>query len=336
MDPHHHLWVHTEAELAAAEVTDNLMARTLASTFRRRARYLLDEFLQDVSTGHNIQATVFIQAHTMYRASGPEALRSVGEVEFVNGIAAMAASGLYGPTAVCAAIVGGVDLRAGDAVREVLEAHIRAGGERYRGIRALGVVHDPNPEVLGAYGGAAHVLLDRGFRAGFRHLEPLGLSYEAWQLEYQLPELLDLARAFPGTQMVVNHAGGLFGIGPYSGRTEERYSNWRANVLALARCPNVTMKLGGLGMPTCGLSSGLEGTSPGSEELAKRWRPYIETCIEAFGADRCMFESNYPVDAATAAYPVLWNAFKRIVSGASKSEKDALLSGTARRFYRLG
>jgi predicted TIM-barrel fold metal-dependent hydrolase len=272
----------------------------------------------------------------MYRTRGPESMQPVGEVEFANGMAAMAASGLFGDVAMCAGIVGCVDLRLGDAAKEVLQAHVQAGGGRYRGIRAKAVVYDSDASVLGPnIGGVPHLLLDREFRAGFKHLEPLGLSYDAWQLEYQLAELLDLARTFPYTQIVVNHVGGLFGIGRYSGRTEERFAQWLENIKALSQCANVTMKLGGLGMPTCGFRSSTASIPPSSAELAREWRPYIETCIEAFGADRCMFESNYPVDAATTSYRVLWNAFKRIVSGASSQEKAALFSATATRVYRL-
>jgi predicted TIM-barrel fold metal-dependent hydrolase len=271
----------------------------------------------------------------MYRISGPEPMRSVGEVEFANGIAAMAASGLFGETAVCAGIVGSVDLRLGEAAKDVMQAHMRAGGGRYRGIRATAVVYDDDPRNLGNLAGVPHLLLDSKFRAGFRQLEPLGLSYDAWQLEYQLEDLTDLARAFPGTQIIVNHVGGVFGVGGYSGRTEERFARWRENIRALSRCSNVTMKLGGLGMPTCGFGSSFTTLPPNSQDLAGAWAPYVETCIEAFGADRCMFESNFPVDAATTSYPVLWNAFKRIASGASKDERTALFSGTAKRVYRL-
>jgi len=337
IDPHHHLWFRPAPFLDALEQQggQGFMLRTLLPTFRRHARYLLDEFLADLRTGHNVRATVFVEVHTMYRARGPEALQSVGEVEFANGMAAMAASGLFGDIAMCAGIVGNVDLRLGDAAKDVLQAHIRAGGGRYRGVRAKGVVYDADQNSLGGFGGVPHLMLDPGFRAGFKHLEPLGLSYEAWQLEYQLPELIDLARAFPYTQMIVNHTGGLFGLGRYSERTEERFAQWRENMRSLARCPNVSVKLGGLGMPTCGFRSSIAPTPPSSAELAKEWRRYIECCIDVFGVERCMFESNYPVDAATASYPVIWNTFKRIVSGASPQEKAALFSGTAQRVYRL-
>jgi predicted TIM-barrel fold metal-dependent hydrolase len=336
IDPHHHLWFRPATMLAMLEQQENLTTRLLMPTFRRHARYLLDEFLADIATGHNIRATVFVEVHAMYRATGPEAMQSVGEVEFANGVAAMAASGVFGDVAVCAGIVGSVDLRLGAAAEAVLQAHVQAGGGRYRGIRAKAVVYDDDPGVLGQnFGGTPHLLLDANFRAGFRHLAPLGLSYDAWQLEYQLAELVDLARTFPDTQIIVNHVGGLFGVGRYRNRTQERFVQWRDNIQALAQCANVTIKLGGLGMPTAGLGSASPVSPRGSAELASDWRPYIETCIEAFGANRCMFESNFPVDAATTSYPVLWNAFKRIVSGASLAEKTALFSGTAQRVYKL-
>lgn len=334
VDPHHHLWFRPAFLLDALEKQESLTVKSLLPTFRRHARYLFDELLADLNTGHNVRATVFVEVYAMYRARGPQALQSVGEVEFANGMAAMAASGLFGDVAVCAGIVGSVDLRLGDAVKDVLLAHVHAGGGRYRGVRASQVAHDADPAILGG-GGVPHLMLDPKFREGFRHLEPLGLSYDAWQLEYQLPELLDLARAFPNTQIVLNHAGGLFGLGPYSGRAEERFASWRANIRSLAQCPSVAAKLGGFGMPTCGLPSSFSQAWPSSALLAAEWRPYIECCIDAFGVERCMFESNFPVDAATASYPVLWNAFKRIANGASDSEKSALFSGTARRVYRL-
>ena len=336
VDPHHHLWCYSQAVLDMLGQRDNLMTQALLPAFRGNARYLFDELLADLNSGHNIRATVYVEVRSMYRRTGPQELRSVGEVEFANGVAAMAASGVFTDIAVCAGIVGNVDLRFGDRAKGVLEAQMQAGGGRYRGIRASHVVHDPHPEVLGAaFNGAPRLHLDGKFREAFRHLAPLGLSYDAWQLEYQLGELVDLVRAFPETQVVVNHLGGLFGVGPYRGRQEERFAAWHANIRALAECPNVAMKLGGLGMPMCGLPSSFAATAPGSRQLAEDWRPYIESCIEAFGSGRCMFESNYPVDFATARYPLIWNAFKRIASGASPDEKAALFGGTAARVYRI-
>lgn len=334
VDAHHHLWLLTEATISAMEARDSISARALAPNFRRHARYLFDEFISDIGSGHNVRATVYVEAHAMYRASGPEALKSVGEIEFVSGVAAMAASGLFGDVKACAGIVGGAELRLGDAVEEVLTAHILAGGGRYRGVRSP-IVFDADPKILGAGAGVPHLLLDATFRRGFRKLGELGLSFDAWLLEPQLPELIDIARSIPGTQIILNHVGAPVVVGRFSGKRAERFEIWRDNIRTLAQCTNVAVKLGGLGIPFGGFKSYMSNPPATSLQLAEEWRPYIETCIDAFGSQRCMFESNFPVDAAAGAYPVVWNAFKRIVEGTSKDEKLALFSGTATRIYRL-
>jgi L-fuconolactonase len=338
VDAHHHLYFLPEATLVAMESQETGATRSLLPTFRRNARYLFDEFMADLGSGHNVRASVHVDAEAMYRASGPEAMKSVGEVEFINGIAAMAASGVFGEVKVCAGIVGGVDLRLGDTVEEVLAAHIQAGGGRYRGIRCGGITaYDEDPSVLGIVGsgGVPHLLLDPKFRAGFRWLHKLGLSFDAWLLEPQLPELIDLARTFPETQIILNHAGAPVGMGRYTGEREKRFPRWRENIRALSTCANVAVKLGGLGQAVGGFKSFMSTPPATSSQLADEWNPYIETCIEAFGAHRCMFESNFPVDSASCSYPVLWNTFKRLTAGASKDEKTALFSGTAIRAYRL-
>jgi L-fuconolactonase len=331
VDPHHHLWLRSEAVLAAMQTSVN----PFTPVMRNKARYLLEEFLADVNTGHNIRATVFAEAHAMYRTSGPKAMRSVGEVEFINGVAAMAESGVFGKVKACAAIVGNADLRLGDRVEEVLRAHIQAGGGRYRGIRNH-TAYDPDPALCAAGAGdLPHALLDKQFRAGFKWLEKLGLSYDAWLFEPQLSDLTELARAFPGTQIILDHVGSPMGLASYAGKRHERFPIWRDSIRALSECANVAVKLGGLGMPLCGFKSFMSASPATSEQLAAEWKPYIETCIEAFGANRCMFESNFPVDSGTCTYPVLWNAFKRLAAGASKEEKSALFSGTATKVYRL-
>jgi predicted TIM-barrel fold metal-dependent hydrolase len=247
----------------------------------------------------------------------------------------MSASGRYGDARVCAGIVGGRNLSLGDAVEEVLHAQIHAGNGRFRGVRAH-AAHDPAPDVVGSLPGvAAHVLLDPEFRAGFKWLEKLGLSFDALLLEPQLPDAIDLARTFPGTQIIINHTGSPLGTASYAGKREERFPIWRDSLRTLAACSNVTVKLGGLGLPGPGFRSFMADPPATSEQLAAEWRPYVETCIEIFGADRCMFESNFPVDSGTCTYPVLWNAFKRLTAGVSTDEKTALFSGTARRVYKL-
>jgi L-fuconolactonase len=311
VDPHHHLWD------------------------RPGWRYLLDELLADTSSGHNIIATVFVQARAMARATGPVELRPVGETEFVNGVAAMSASGIYGNTRHCAGIVGHADLALGSRVEPVLEAHIRAGGDRFRGIRHISAWDADTSIRNPAYSPPAALLGDRRFREGFAILGRLCLSFDAWLYHPQIGELAELARAFPETKIVLNHVGGPIGIGAYAGKHKEVFPGWAASIKALAACPNVYVKLGGLGMRMGGFGFHERSEPPSSEALAATWRPYIENCINAFGPSRCMFESNFPVDKGSYSYPVFWNACKLLTKGANDAEKADLFAGTAVRFYRL-
>jgi predicted TIM-barrel fold metal-dependent hydrolase len=323
-DPHHHLWDHGFGP---------------AAKFRREQvapRYLLDQLLADTSSGHNIVSTVFVECASMYRADGPPELRPVGETEFVNGIAAMSASGQYGKTRVAAGIVGLADLNLGGAVRPVLEAHIAAGGGRFRGIRHA-VAWDSSDEIRNSHTRPFEgMLLDATFRAGFAELAPLGLSFEGWCYHPQIPDLTDLARAFPGTTIILNHFGGPLGIGPYQGKQSQYLEQWKRDISELSQCPNVHAKLGGINMRISGYEWDKQSRPPSSQELAAATKVYYEHCIEQFGAKRCMFESNFPVDKVSVSYNVLWNAFKRIAAGCSAEEKAHLLHDTAARVYRLG
>ncbi|MFD0666275.1 amidohydrolase family protein [Ramlibacter sp. MAHUQ-53] len=309
IDAHHHLWDH------------------------EGARYFLEDLLADTGAGHDIRATVAVECKALYRTDGPVALRPLGETEFLVDAAARSAGD--GRCQVAAAIVGHADLCLGAAVRPVLEAQVRAGAGRLRGIRYSAVWH-PDPAARGSLARPApYVMADPAFRAGFAELAPLGLSFDAWVYHTQLPELASLARQFPGTTLVLNHVGGVLGIGPYAGHREAVRREWTASLRELADCSNVCVKLGGLGMRLFGFDFADRALPPGSQELAQAWRPYIETCIELFGPQRCMFESNFPVDKGCCSYVVLWNAFKRITAGASAADKQALYSGTAARVYRL-
>jgi predicted TIM-barrel fold metal-dependent hydrolase len=311
VDPHHHLWD------------------------RRGQRYLVEEMVDDIASGHNIIATVYVEARSMYRASGPEAFRPVGEVEFANGVAAMSASGGYGPAAICAGIVGHANLLLGDGARAVLEAEMIAGNGRFRGIRHS-AAWDADADVAGMYATRPKgLLLDPTFRKGFACLAPLGLSFDAWLFHPQIGELTDLARAFPDTKIVLDHCGGLLGIGSYANRREEIFASWKASIQEIAKCPNVVVKLGGLAMRLLGYDFHERAMPPSSEEAAAAWRPYIETCIEAFGPERGMFESNFPPDKGQCSYQVIFNAFKRIAAQYSEAEKTALFSKTATDFYKL-
>jgi L-fuconolactonase len=311
IDPHHHLWQ------------------------RPGWRYMLEDLLLDTGSGHNIVATVYMEARSMYRERGPEELRPVGETEFANGIAAMCSSGVYGKTKACAGIVGHADLTLGSGVEPVLAALMRAGGARFRGIRH-GVSWDADSAIVSPASPVhAGLLGDKTFREGVAVLNRLGLSYDVSLYHPQIRELADLAGAFPDLRIVVNHVGGVLGIGAYRGKRDEVFSRWQASIKALAARPNVYVKLGGLGQGYTGLGFNEEAEPPSSEMVATRFRPYVQTCIEAFGASRSMFESNFPVDKISYSYPVFWNACKLMAKGASSTEKADLFSGSAARCYRL-
>ena len=315
VDPHHHLVERPET-----------------------GRYLLPELLADTNSGHNIVATVYLEWLSMYRATGPAEMKPVGEVEFANGVAAMAASGTSGKTKVCDGIVGLADLALGDAVEKVLEAQIAAGGGkggRFKGIRYISAT-DPDQAAWGSpVTRPPGMLLQPKVREGFAKLAPLGLVFDSFMFHPQIGDLIDLARAFPQTPIVLDHVGGAIGLGRYNGKRDEVFAEWSGRIKELAGCPNVHVKLGGLGMRVFGFDVHERPEPPSSETLAGLWRPYIETCIAAFGPERSMFESNFPVDKGMCSYPVMWNAFKRITSTCSAAEKTALYSGAATRAYRL-
>jgi len=330
IDPHHHLWLRPPAMIAALPPPTHGFDKVT----RKVPRYLLDEFLADLNTGHNIRATVFVQCGAMYRRDGPAAFKPVGETEFVNGVAAVCASGVVGEVRACAGIVGHVDLTLGAVVDEVLEAHQRVT-DRFKGIRHS-ASYDADTNVLGPLARIGGGLYESAaFREGYARLAKHGLSFDAWLLEPQLPELIDLVKGRPDIPVILDHVGTPLGLAAYEGRREERFGVWRDNIRKLAELPHVNVKLGGLAMVFCNFPSFLSDPPAPSSQLADEWRPYIETCIEAFGADRCMFESNFPVDLGSCTYPVLWNAFKVIAKDYSTDEKAALFSGTAKRVYRL-
>lgn len=292
--------------------------------------YLMDDLLADLDSGHRIVGTVFVQANYGYRTQGPESLRPVGETERVAAMAAAA-----GRPGTCAGIVAHADLRLGDGVSFVLDAHASAGGGRLRGIRHSVARDSHFPDGIVIRPAAAGLLADDAYRAGLRRLADRGLSYDAMIYHQQIPELAAAAAAIPELTIVLDHLGCPLGVGPYEGREPEVFLDWKHNMAQLARLPNVHVKLGGLGMVICGARWHEAPRPPSSSDLADRWRPYIETCITLFGADRCLFEGNFPVDKSQCDYVTLWNAFKRIARGASPTEKAALFHDTAARIYRL-
>ena len=315
-DPHHHFWdFHTPR--------------------MPYQRYLLPELAADISSGHNVRSTVFVEARSMYRPEGPEEMRPVGEVEFAQGLAAASASGLYGPARAAAAIVGHANLNLGDRAEPVLEALQAASPNRFRGIRHS-VSWDPHPELENT---AAHQmegqLASDNFRTGARVLVRMGLPLDVMLNFPQLSELADFARVVPDLTIILNHIGGLIRIGPYANRDDEVLATWRSGIAAVAECPNVYVKLGGIGMPRTGFDWHARTEPIGSVELSETMAPFMTYCIEQFGPERCMFESNFPVDKVAYSYNVMYNAFKRLSNGHSAAERAAMFHDTAALVYRL-
>ena len=327
IDAHHHIWDHANH------------------------RYLHEDVRADVSAGHRIVATVFAECGAMYRSGGPAALASLGETEYVNRVAQDSAnayaqahangapgnpsSDKSGPCRIAAGIVGNVNLLLGDEAGAVLDAHLAAAPGRFKGIRNSSVYH-PDPAARGSLANPPQGLLrDAQFRRGFACLAPRGLTFDAWMYHTQLDDVIDLAQAFPNTIIILNHVGGPIGIGPYAGQREAVFREWQASINKLARCENVTVKLGGMGMRVFGFDFADKPAPPDSAALAQAWAPYVNACIEAFGPQRCMFQSNFPVDKGTCSYVVIWNTFKRIAAGCSPAEKQALFFDTAARVYRI-
>jgi L-fuconolactonase len=310
IDAHHHLW-------------DDLGRQT----------YLLDELAADAATAHNVVATVYVQAGWRLQSDVPFELRYVGETKAAADVAKMSAARVDGLTKACAGIVSYADLRSPD-IDAVLDAHVAAGDGYFRGIRqsaARDAAIAQMTSVLPPIG----LLKEADFQRGLRRLGERGFTFDAWQFHPQLNELLDAARAADETRIVVDHIGGPLRCGPYRDRHDSVYRDWLAGIEALAQCPNVYVKLGGLGMTLIGFDYHENVRPPTSERLCLDWKPWIEPCIEAFGPQRCMFESNFPVDKGMFSYRVVWNAFKRLVEGASDAEKGAMFCDTARRFYKL-
>ncbi|WP_423454189.1 amidohydrolase family protein [Ottowia sp. VDI28] len=314
VDPHHHLY----------------------DDPGRGSRYMLPDLLADIGQGHRVTHTVYVEAYSsMWRASGPEAMRPVGEIEFAAGVGAMADSGIYGPCRVAAAVVGHADLMLGDAVGAVLDEQLSAARGRLRGIRYQ-LAHEPG--VVGRF--IKHMsppdcTADPQFHRGMAQLAPRGLHFEAWLYHHQLRDLAALARAFPDTTVVLNHVGGRIGVEQYRDQRAEVLAEWRAGLAELAALKNVVVKIGGLGMAVFGFGFEHGSRPAASKELLPAWQPLIAECIDRFGADRCMFESNFPVDRQSCSYLALWNTYKQATAALPAHERHALFSGTAKRVYRI-
>jgi len=313
IDPHHHLW-HT-------------------NTWTQGAPYLLEDLWIDTQTGHNIQKTVFVQCGASYRTDGPEHLKPIGETEFVAEQARQSADG--SGRAVIAGIVSHADLTLGDRLAEVLDAHEDAGKGLFRGIRHAGS-HHPNPSEAYRPGiNPPGLFLREDFQAGVRHLGERGHTYESWHYHTQLPDFRTLANSAPNTTIILNHFGTPLGTPSYIDQREEIFRQWQVDMASLAQCPNVYAKLGGLAMPDNGFGWHEAATPATSDGLVAAQNRYYRHTIDCFGPERCMFESNFPVDKLSISYPVVWNAFKKMVADFTEDEKHALFYGTAAKVYRL-
>jgi len=311
IDPHHHLWD------------------------RPGSRYMLHELAADLGAGHNIVGTVFVQSRSMYRRNGPELCKPVGEVEFANGVGACFASGIYENRWGCAGIVAGADLTLGRRLHDVIGQMKQAAGIRLKGIRNSTAWHE-SPEVRSnPIQPPSGLLSSSRFLDGVRTLAEYDLCLDIWAYHTQLSEVYELAKACPQVQVVLDHLGGPLGVGPYEKARQAVFEEWRKSMQKLATLPNITIKLGGFGLKVMGHRYFESDLPPSSEQLARDWRPYIETLVEMFGADRCMFESNFPVDKGMYSYGVMWNAFKKICTACTPQQISDLFFNTANRIYSL-
>ena len=301
VDPHHHLWD------------------------RGGHTYLPAQFAQDAA-GHQLLASVYVECLSNYYDAGPRHLRAVGETGYVARLVQAAGIGI------AAGILAYADLSLGDAVDEVLDAHAAVAQGRLRGVR-YSTACDPDPAIHASYPTHPGMLREASVQAGARRLAKRGLVLDVWVYFHQLGDVAALARACPELTIVVDHAGGIVGLGGYAGRRDQVFTQWRAALQGLGALPNVMLKFGGLAMPLAGFAWRKLERPPTSEMLAQAWRPYFEACLEVFGTQRCMFESNFPVDRTGCTYTSLWNAFKRLAAPLASGERDAVLSGTARQVY---
>ena len=310
-DPHHHLWEYPHH------------------------RYLHPELLADIDQGHRVTSTVHVECASCYETDGAEALKPVGETHFV--VAQAEASRRARPEVdLAAAIVGYADLAQGEQLEEVLDAHIAAGKGRFRGIRHV-TAYDADPAIRPSHTHPAPgLMVSDAYVEGCRRLARRGLLLDAWLYHTQLPELLQLARAVPELTIVLDHLGGPLGMGEWQRKREEVFASWVEGIAALAECANLVVKLGGAAMRVNGFGWDERERQPGSAEMAEVYAPWYHHCLKVFGADRCMFESNFPVDAISCSYQVLWNLFKRLAADCSADEKKALFRDTAQRVYGIG
>ncbi len=299
-------------------------------------RYLIDEYAADIASGHNVVASVFCECSTMWRANGPTEMRPVGEVEFVLGQGAISRSGKFGPADVAMGIIGFADLTLGAVVEEVLTAEVASANGRLVGIRS-----EANWDADPAIGNSPtaswkHMLLDDKTQQGIRKLQSVGLPLDIWVYHPQLADVVAVADRNPDLTIVLNHCGGPIGYGAYAGQLKETFAMWQRSIQEVAKRPNVVCKVGGILSRSATFNYVEAALPPTSEELASIWTPWFSTCFEALGMQRCLYESNFPVEKLGTSYAVLLNVFKRILSSFSEDERQAFFAGNASRIYKLG
>ncbi|GAB1269000.1 amidohydrolase family protein [Aurantivibrio infirmus] len=312
IDPHHHLWQR-----------------------RRGSDYVLSDFWADTDSGHNIVSSVFIECHTNYLEDGPEHLRPVGETQFVADIAAQSRLGDTNQCRVAAIVAGGDLCLEAALVEELLAVHQHEGKGLFRGVRHAGAWEDDGDFLLIRGRGPKGLYANKNFRKSVRLLGAKGFTYDTWHYHHQNQSFLDFVKAVPDTTIVLDHFGTPLGVGPYAGKRAEIFQQWKKDIADIAQCPNVYAKLGGLAMPDNGFGWNLRDVPPSSDEFVAAQKDYYLHTLDCFGPDRCMFESNFPVDKYSLSYHVVWNAFKKMSDGFSDSEKDALFFKTAEHVYGL-
>lgn len=303
-DSHHHLWDRPEG------------------------RYLVDDFMLDASVGHDVRASLFVQCTTGYLTDGPVEMRPLGEVETVLGGSKNLPMHPIG-------IIAFADLQLGSAVRPVLEALLETAAGKLCGIRNKTAYHadpairsNPVPAPQG-------LLLSDAFKAGAQVLASQELCLDIWVYHTQLDEVLALAKAVPGLSVILNHCGGPLGVPPYRKNDPEVFRNWFTGLAKIAALPNTRVKIGGFGLSVMGHGYAKQPKPPLSQKLAADWAPYVETCIDLFGSERAMFESNFPVDKGQFSYNAVWNTFKRLTATLTQEARDNLFWRTAARCYGI-
>ena len=315
IDPHHHLW----------DVGFG--------------RYYVEELLEDINTsGHNIKATVYIMSSSnteIYLKNGPEEFKPLSEIEFATNEGKRADLIKNNKVKVNASIVGSLDLTYGNKLKPVIEKGLEISEGRLKGIRMLLAAH-PDPRIKsGAVKSDLSLMSHPKFIEGARCLQDAGLSLDFWIYHTQLGEMEKIARTLPELSIILNHIGGPIHLGEYEGKQALTHREWRTAMMRLSRLPNIKVKLGGLGMEVNGAKFHLNQDPPNSSELANIWKPWIYETINMFGIDKCMFESNFPVDKGSCSYGSLWNAFKIISEKMSDNEKNKLFYENAAKIYKI-